>query len=221
MMSTRPLIGYVRVSTTKQGRSGLDVERQRQALARFARSAGFELIREFVEVERGNGTDTLDRRPQLKAALAEASCKKCPVAVAELGRLSRDVLFLSRLMAHRVPFLVAELGPGHEPFILHLFAAFAEKERALTSARAEAALAAAKERRVQRKLKTARKEAIAALKANADRNAANVIPIIKEAQRAGAKTLRAIADVLNARGIATPRGGRWHATSVKNVLART
>lgn len=98
-----------------------------------------------------------------------------------------------------MPFLVAELGPEHEPFILNLFAAFAKKERALIAAGARPALAAAKARRVQRKLKSARKEAIAVLKAKADRHAANVIPMIKEAQQAGAKTLRAIAEVLNAR----------------------
>jgi DNA invertase Pin-like site-specific DNA recombinase len=222
-MSGRLLVGYVRVSTSKQGRSGLGIEAQREALARFALSEGFEVIREFVEIETGKGSDALDRRPQLKAALAEARRKKCAVAVAKLDRLSRDVHFISGLMAHRVPFLVAELGPDVDPFILHLFAALAEKERSLISARTKAALAAAKERGVQLggpKLRIARKAAVAALKANADHHATNVIPIIREIQRAGGKTLRAIADALNARGIATARGGSWHATSVKNVLAR-
>ena len=119
-----------------------------------------------------------------------------------------------------MPFLVAELGPEHEPFILNLFAAFAKKERALIAAGARPALAAAKARRVQRKLKSARKEAITVLKAKADRHAANVIPMIKEAQQAGAKTLRAIAEVLKRASLATPRGGSWHATSAKNGLAR-
>jgi DNA invertase Pin-like site-specific DNA recombinase len=90
----------------------------------------------------------LDRRPQLKAALAAARKLRCHVAVAKLDRLSRDVHFISGLMAHKVPFLVAELGPDVDPFVLHLFAALAEKERALISTRTRQALAAAKVRGV-------------------------------------------------------------------------
>jgi DNA invertase Pin-like site-specific DNA recombinase len=148
-MSVRPLVTYIRVSTTRQGRSGLGIEAQRAALARFADAEGFEIVREFIEVETGKGADALDRRPQLAAALAEARKRRCAVAVAKLDRLSRDVHFISGLMAHRVPFLVAELGPDVDPFILHLFAALAEKERALISARTRAALQAAKERGVK------------------------------------------------------------------------
>src|ERR1700716_3222714 len=125
-MTSRALIGYVRVSTSQQGRSGLGIEAQREALARFAASEGFEVAREFVEVETGKGADALDRRPQLSAALAEARKRKCSVAVAKLDRLSRDVHFISGLMAHRVPFLVAELGPDVDPFVLHLFGALAD-----------------------------------------------------------------------------------------------
>jgi hypothetical protein len=144
VMTTRALIGYVRVSTSRQGRSGLGIEAQREALARFATSEGFELVRVFVEVETGKGADALDRRPKLAAALSHARRQRCPVAVAKLDRLSRDVHFISGLIAHRVPFLVAELGPDVDPFILHLFAALAEKERALIATRTKAALAAAK-----------------------------------------------------------------------------
>jgi DNA invertase Pin-like site-specific DNA recombinase len=100
---------------------------QRQSLRQFAKAEGLELIREFVEVETGKGSDALDRRPQLKAALAAAKKLKCYVGVAKLDRLSRDVHFISGLMAHRVPFVVAELGADVDPFILHLFAALAEK----------------------------------------------------------------------------------------------
>src|SRR5438105_6928996 len=107
-MSTRSLVGYIRVSTSQQGRSGLGIEAQREALARFAKGEGFDVIREFVEVETGKGADALDRRPQLTAALAEARKRRCPVVVAKLDRLSRDVHFISGLMAQRVPFLVAE-----------------------------------------------------------------------------------------------------------------
>jgi DNA invertase Pin-like site-specific DNA recombinase len=222
-MTVRPLVTYLRVSTGRQGRSGLGIEAQRAALARFADAEGFEIVREFVEVETGKGADALDRRPQLAAALAAARKQRCSVAVAKLDRLSRDVHFISGLMAHRVPFVVAELGADVDPFILHLFAALAEKERALISTRTRAALQAAKERGVKLggpKLRQARKLAVEALQEAADRHAANVLPIIRAVQKAGARTLREIAEALNARGVPTPRGGRWHATSVRNVLAR-
>jgi DNA invertase Pin-like site-specific DNA recombinase len=219
----RPLIIYIRVSTSKQGRSGLGIEAQRQALHHFARAEGFAITREFVEVETGKGSDALDRRPHLRTALAAARKLRCHVAVAKLDRLSRDVHFISGLMAHKVPFLVAELGPDVDPFVLHLFAALAEKERALISARTRQALSAAKARGVtlgNPRLHVARKNAVQAVSAEADRFAANVLPIIREAQRAGATTLREIAAALNARGVATARGGQWHAKSVSNVLER-
>jgi DNA invertase Pin-like site-specific DNA recombinase len=126
-------------------------------------------------------------------------------------------------MAHWVPFVVAELGADVDPFVLHLFAVLAEKERSLISTRTRQALAAAKARGVilgSPKLHLGRESAVAAVKAEADRHAANIVPVIKEAQRAGANSLRAIAEALNARGIATARGGAWHAMSVKNLLDR-
>jgi DNA invertase Pin-like site-specific DNA recombinase len=217
------LITYIRVSTSQQGRSGLGIEAQRHTLANFAQAEGLTVTREFVEVETGKGSDALDRRPQLKAALVAGRKLKCHVAVAKLDRLSRDVHFISGLMAHKVPFLVAELGPDVDPFVLHLFAALAEKERALISTRTRQALSAAKARGVtldNPKLHTARKSAVEAVKVEADRYAANVLPIIREAQKAGARTLREIAEALNARGIATARGGQWYAQSVANVLER-
>ena len=126
-------------------------------------------------------------------------------------------------MSHRVPFVVAELGADVDPFVLHLFAALAEKERSLISTRTRQALAAAQARGVtlgSPKLAQARKSAVTAIKATADQHAANVLPIIREAQKVGATTLRAVAEALNARGISTARGGSWHAMSVKNVLDR-
>src|ERR1700730_90417 len=215
-MTTKALIGYVRVSTSRQGRSGLGIEAQRETLARFAASEGFGLVRVFVEIETGKGADALDRRPQLAAALSEARRQRSPVAVARLDRLSRDVHFISGLMAHRVPFLVAELGPDVDPFILHLFAALAEKERVMIATRTKAALAAAKARGVKLggpKLAEAREAAVASIKALADRHAANVLPVIREIQRAGAASLHQIADALNARGISTPRDCQWNAKS--------
>ena len=215
---------YIRVSTTQQGRSGLGIEAQRHALQHFAQTEDIELLGEFVEVETGKGADALDHRPQLKAALAAARRHRCHVAVAKLDRLSRDVHFIGGLMAHKIPFLVAELGSDVDPFVLHLFAALAEKERNLIAARTRQALAAAKARGValgSPKLHEARESAVASIKAGADKHAANILPIIREAQRAGASTLRAIAEALTARGVATARGGRWHAMSVKNMISRT
>jgi DNA invertase Pin-like site-specific DNA recombinase len=160
---TTPIVTYVRVSTSGQGRSGLGIEAQRQGLAHFAQAERFEVVREFVEVETGKGSDALDRRPQLKAALAAARKLRCHVAVAKLDRLSRDVHFISGLMAHKVPFLIAELGPVVDPFVLHLFAALAEKERTLISTRTRQALSAAKARGValgSPRLHMARKSAV-------------------------------------------------------------
>src|SRR4051794_11825635 len=134
-------VSYIRVSTAQQGRSGLGVEAQRAAIARFAEAEGFTIIGDHVEVETGKGADALDRRPELAAALAEARRHKCPVVVAKLDRLSRDVAFISGLMAQRIAFVVAELGADTDPFVLHLYAALAEKERAMISARTRDALA--------------------------------------------------------------------------------
>ena len=146
MQTERTIVAYIRVSTAQQGKSGLGIDAQREALARFAKTEGYSIAQEFIEVETGKGADALDRRPQLTAALAEARKRRCTVAVAKLDRLSRDVHFISGLMAHRVPFVVAELGADVDPFILHLFAALAEKERSMISVRTTAALAAARMR---------------------------------------------------------------------------
>ncbi|MGA8695016.1 MAG: recombinase family protein [Xanthobacteraceae bacterium] len=222
-MASKRLVGYVRVSTAKQGHSGLGIEAQKEALERFAATEGFQILRVFVEVETGKGSDALDRRPQLAAALSEARRQRCSVAVAKLDRLSRDVHFISGLMVHRVPFVVAELGADVDPFILHLFAALAQKERAMISSRTKAALAAAKARGVtlgSPELPKARKSAVATIKALAAQHATNVLPVIREIRRTGATSLHQIAEALNARGITTPRGGQWYASSVRNVLER-
>ena len=135
------VIAYYRVSTLQQHRSGLGIDAQRAAVARFAETEGLTIIAEYVEAETGKGADAIDRRPQLAAALAAAKAAKCAVLVSKLDRLSRDVAFVSGLMAQRVPFIVAELGRDADPFMLHLYAALAEKERRLISERTKAALA--------------------------------------------------------------------------------
>jgi len=111
---------------------------------RDSTQCGNALVGERTEIETGKGADALERRPELAAALADARKAKCPVLVAKLDRLSRDVHFISGLMSHRVPFIVAELGADADPFMLHLYAALAEKERRLIGERTRSALAARK-----------------------------------------------------------------------------
>jgi DNA invertase Pin-like site-specific DNA recombinase len=216
---------YLRVSRESQGKNGLGIEAQRAAVTQFLAAHGLERIAEFVEVETGKGADALDRRPVLAAALAAARKAKVPIVVAKLDRLSRDVHFVSGLMAHRVPFVVAELGPDIDPFMLHIYAAVAEKERALISQRTRAALAAKKAQGARLGNRTNLAEVgargHATMARQADRFAANVRPVIEDARRAGAVTLQDLADALNARGVKTARGGRWHAMTVRSILHRT
>jgi DNA invertase Pin-like site-specific DNA recombinase len=217
-------VAYCRVSTTRQGRSGLGIEAQRAALQRFAEAEGIEIIAEHVEVETGKGADALDRRPELAAALARARKAKCPILVAKLDRLSRDVHFISGLMAHRVPFVVAELGADADPFMLHLYAALAEKERALISQRTKAALAQKKLQGVKLGNPHAAEtvgRAHAANRAAADQFASNVLPIVRTIQASGVTSFAGLAEALNARGVRTARGGDWHASTVRNLLRRT
>jgi DNA invertase Pin-like site-specific DNA recombinase len=217
-------IAYYRVSTQRQGRSGLGLEAQRAAVVRFTEAEGMSIAHEFTEVETGKGADALDRRPQLAAALAMARQAKCPVIVAKLDRLSRDVAFISGLMVQRVPFIVAELGADADPFMLHLYAALAEKERRLISERTRAALASRKQSGT--KLGNPRNTADAAAKGRevsireAERFAETVLPIMQAIQRSGVTSLRGIAAALNNRGVRTARGGWWQVSNVRNLLTR-
>jgi DNA invertase Pin-like site-specific DNA recombinase len=220
------VVAYLRVSTAQQGRSGLGIEAQRQAVEAFAAAHGFELKAELVEVETGKGSDALDRRPQLAAALQAARKlgKGTPVIVAKLDRLSRDVAFIAGLMAQKVPFVVAELGADADPFMLHLYAALAEKERALISVRTKAALQAAKARGVRLgnrvNLDEARQRGRAVQAAGAAQHARNLLPVVREVQAAGARTLAEVAAALNTRGVPTARGASWAPMTVKRVLDR-
>jgi DNA invertase Pin-like site-specific DNA recombinase len=139
-------IAYLRVSTEDQGRSGLGLEAQRAAITQFAEAEGYAIAAWFTEVETGKGSDALNRRPRLVVALKAAKEAKAPVIVAKLDRLSRDVHFISGLMAKRVAFIVTALGRQADPFVLHIYAALDEKERELISSRTKAELAAAKAR---------------------------------------------------------------------------
>ena len=138
------IVAYYRVSTKKQGESGLGLEAQRAAVTAFAEAEGFNVVSEFTEVESGKGADALDARPQLAAAMKLAKKNKVPVVVSKLDRLSRDVAFISGLMAQKVPFIVTALGKDVDPFMLHIYAALAEQERRMISQRTKAGLAVAK-----------------------------------------------------------------------------
>jgi DNA invertase Pin-like site-specific DNA recombinase len=207
------VIAYYRVSTQQQGKSGLGLEAQQGAVERFAAAEGLEIADRFVEVETGKGADALDKRPQLAAALKAARKLRAPIVVAKLDRLSRDVAFISGLMARKVPFIVAALGRGVDPFMLHVYAAIAEQERRAISERTRSALAAAKARGVQLGDKGlgARNAAAAAARD------AELRPILLELS---GKPLREIAAALTERGIAAPRGGAWDASTVMRMRKR-
>ena len=215
---------YYRVSTKHQQRSGLGIEAQRAAVKRFAEAEGMQIVAEYIDIETGKGADALDRRPQLAAALAAAKKAKCRVLVSKLDRLSRDVAFIAGLMVQRVPFIVAELGRDADPFMLHLYAALAEKERRLISERTKAALAAKKQRGEAlgnpTNIAQAGQIGRRVQRAEADRFAANMLPIVRSIQSAGPIGMVAIAKTLNDRGVRTARGGQWHVSSVANLLAR-
>ena len=217
-------IAYYRVSTQRQGRSGLGIEAQKAAVTRFAEAEGILIVHEFTEVETGKGTDALDRRPTLSQALEAARQRKCPVIVAKLDRLSRDVAFIAGLMANRVPFIVAELGADADPFMLHLYAALAEKERRLISERTRAALSSRKLSGTRLGNPSNPGEAAAKGRqvcvSEADRFAQSVMPVVQAIQAAGVTSLRGLAIALNNRGVRTARGGKWQVSNVRNLLAR-
>jgi DNA invertase Pin-like site-specific DNA recombinase len=209
-----PAIAYIRVSTQKQGRSGLGLDAQQAALARFAEAEGFAFAGTYQEVETAKGDDALERRPQLAAAIKAARKLKAPIVVAKLCRLSRDVHFVSGLMAHKVPFIVTELGADADPFMLHIYAALAEKERRMIGQRTREALQAAKAKGV--KLGGLNAKGIAN-REEAQQRADALRPVF---DGLAGMSHRKMAAELNAMGIPTPAGAQWHAVTVKRVLSR-
>ncbi len=217
-------VSYIRVSTSAQGKSGLGLEAQREAISQFANVHGFEIDCELQEIETGKGSQALSNRPKLKAALLHAKQLNAPVIVAKLDRLSRDVHFVSGLMNKGVPFIVAELGPDIDPFMLHLYAALAEKERDLISQRTRAALKAAKARGIKlgnrTNLEDAQRKGSLSNAKNALIFSEQILPIIRQIHDAGIDTLSGVAEALNNRGIKTARGGSWHPSTVRNILMK-
>jgi len=208
----RPAIGYIRVSTAKQGRSGLGLEAQQEALRRFAEAEGYGFTETFTEVESGKHGE--DHRPALARALDRARKDRAPIIVAKLDRLSRDVHYISGLMKHRVPFIVTELGADTDPFLLHLYAALAEKERKLISERTKAAMKAAKARGVR--VGGLRSKGIE-LEQEARERAEGLRGVFAELSGLSA---RKAAEELNRRSVPTPSGGKWHAMQVIRVRQR-
>ncbi|MDB5243574.1 MAG: DNA-invertase hin [Spirosoma sp.] len=215
-------VSYLRVSTDRQGKSGLGLEAQRKAVADHVAGKG-QIAAEYVEIESG----TKNERPQLARALAEAKRIGAVLLIAKLDRLARNVAFIANLLEAGVEIAAADM-PEANRFLLHVMAAVAEHEAKAISDRTRAALAAAKargailgwaipERKDEQRQASCKGAATNAQ--NADRHAANVMPIIRQIAAGGA-SLRQIADQLNKRNIKTARGGLWYAATVRNVMAR-
>ena len=214
---------YLRVSTDKQGKSGLGLEAQQSSVAEYAKASAGQVVAEYVEVESGKNAS----RPELAAALHEAKKQGATLLIAKLDRLARNVAFISSLLESGVDIVAVDM-PSANKFMLHVMAAVAEQEAALISERTKAALAARKARGglqglalPQRRHEVAQvvAKATKARISQADRHAANVLPIIDTIKATGA-SLRDVANALNERGIKTVRGGTWYATTVANVLDR-
>lgn len=209
----RRYVAYFRVSTERQGQSGLGIEAQREAVAAYVSREAGQVVADFVEVESGKRRD----RPELEAALVACRKTKATLLIAKLDRLARSVHFISGLMEAGVEFVAVD-NPHANRLMLHLLAAFAEHEREMISTRTKAALAAARARGV---VLGKNGHCLAArARREACERAKRVEPAIIEMRAAGVHTLEGIASELNARGIQGQRGGNWHATSVRRVLRR-
>jgi DNA invertase Pin-like site-specific DNA recombinase len=209
-------VAYFRVSTDKQGKSGLGLEAQREAVMNYLNGGRWTLVDEFTEIESGKRND----RPELEMALAACKRQKAKLVIAKLDRLGRNLAFIATLMESGVEFVAVD-NPHANKLTVHILAAVAQHEREMISERTKAALAAAK-KRGQRlgnpNLSAAAKRGVAALKANARHFAANVRPIIEEIMRAGATSHNAIAAKLNERNVRTARGGVWTHVQVGAIL---
>ena len=220
-MADQRYVAYYRVSTARQGESGLGLEAQRKAVEVYLAGNGAEIVEEFVEVESGKRND----RPELGKALAacrNGGKQRAILVIAKLDRLARNVAFIANLMDSGVEFVAVD-NPHANRLMVHMLAAFAEHERDQISARTKAALAVAKDRGVKLGSPCPAKGGAlgaAATRDKADRFAGNVLPILRELQGAGVDTYYGLAKALRMRGIPTARGGRWEATTVRNLLTR-
>jgi DNA invertase Pin-like site-specific DNA recombinase len=215
-------VSYIRVSTQKQGKSGLGLEAQREAVNGFLNGGRWTLVAEMVEVESGNRSD----RPKLAQALSLCRLHKATLLVAKIDRLARNVAFISALMESGVKFRAVDM-PDVNDMVVHILASVAQGEAKAISDRTRVALAAAKARGTSlgglrwNSSDIGSKGHRASLRTRRDKAAkycADVLPVIQEKQRQGADTLRSIADALNADGTPAPRGGPWSAVQVQRIL---
>src|SRR4051794_36169320 len=219
-MADGRFVAYYRVSTDRQGRSGLGRDAQRSAVADYLNGGNWQLAAAFTEIESGKKND----RPELAKALATCRRIGATLIIAKLDRLARNVAFVSNLMESGVEFTAVDF-PTANRLTIHILAAVAEHEAAMTSTRTKAALAAAKARGT--KLGTpnltddarakGREAAKRVLEGRAAARAADLAPVVAEIKAGGHTSLRAIAAELDARGIPAPRGGKWTAPAVMRL----
>lgn len=222
-MTNGRFVSYLRVSTQRQGRSGLGLEAQREAVAGYLNGGRWSLVAEIIEVESGKRSD----RPQLMEALRLCRIHKAKLLVAKLDRLSRNVAFISALMESGVKFQAVD-NPDVNEMVVHILASVAQGEAEAISARTKAALAVAKARGTRlgghrRNSRTmgvkGRAVSIQVRQKKAAKWASDRLPDVKTIQAEGAGSLREIAAGLNQRGITTARGGNWSAVQVQRLLA--
>lgn len=213
-------IAYYRVSTAKQGHSGLGLDAQKEAVTQYLNGGHWELVGEYIEVETGKGSDALAKRPELKAALAECKKMKAKLLIAKLDRLARNVHFISGLMESKVKFIALDI-PEATDLTIHVMAAFAEHEAKRISERTKAALAVAKAR--GKKLGGAGpanlKRNIEQRQQQADAFAEKLRPVLNGFAADGLNKEQQVAR-LNELGIMTPRGGQWSRMQLHRVLKR-
>jgi DNA invertase Pin-like site-specific DNA recombinase len=218
--ATGKFVSYARVSTEQQGKSGLGLEAQRQAVSAYLNGGKWELIGEFVEIETGKGCAPLEKRPKLKEALAQCKKEKATLVIAKLDRLARNVHFISGLLETGVDFVAADM-PQANKVMIQMHAVMSEWERDQISARTKAALSAAKARGVVLgKAGPANlKPNIEARQAVADAFAARLRATFADMTARGLSQRRMAAE-LNGIGVPAPTGGAWMQMQVRRVLAR-
>jgi DNA invertase Pin-like site-specific DNA recombinase len=220
------IVSYLRVSTRKQGNSGLGLDAQRSAITAYATQRHAKVIETFTEIESGK----VNARPELVKALHLAKVTGATLVIAKLDRLSRNAAFLLTLRDSGVKFIAADM-PDANDLTVGIMALVAQQEREAISRRTKEALAAAKARGVRlgnpngaaalQRAGRGNAASVQAIRRAADDHAANLKPVLDALTAEGVVSLGAVADALNERGMLTPRGGRWHKSSVRNLLART
>lgn len=219
-MASGKFVAYYRVSTPKQGQSGLGLEAQKAAVAAYLNGGEWELVSEFVEIETGKGANALERRPQLRAALDDCRRHGATLIIAKLDRLARNVHFVSGLLETGCEFVAADM-PQANKVMIQMYSVMAEFERDQISARTKAALAAAKARGV--KLGTAGpknlKRNVEERVATADAFAAKLSGVVLGFKAADMSQRKMVAE-LNKLGIPAPKGGEWSLVQLQRVINR-